>query len=219
MLQIKIQSAMGLIQDVSDNRERKNEHETIAKRNTLFFEALKSFSHAISSYITAHRYFSFTLDEENMHKLNGLMNYANQSISSKKAVNPEIFSKDVTELTGNVSVAWKLFFHDRFDNLISGLSIMMAIHPEPKQIRLLINSLKKCEKWPLDKDSALNFQVKEKEANDLLKNMEFDAGIRNFLEKVSSQSATINDMTPEVYQWLVKEKIAGKLGLYFKTDV
>ena len=49
--------------------------------------------------------------------------------------------------------------------------------------------------------------------------MEFDAGIRNFLEKVSSQSATINDMTPEVYQWLVKEKIAGKLGLYFKTDV
>lgn len=219
MLQSKIQSAMELIQDVSYNRERKNEHETIAKRNTLFFEALKFLSHAVSSYITAHNYFSFTLDEENMHKLNGLMNHADQSMSSKKAVNPEIFRNDVNELTGNVSTAWKSFFHNRYDNLISGLSIMMAVHPDPKQIRLLINSLKKCEKWPLDKDSALNFQTKEKEANDLLKNMKFDDDIRDFLEKVSSQSATINDMTPEVYQWLVKENIAGKLGLYFKTDI
>ena len=215
MLQNKIQSAMGLIQDVCDNREKQNEHETIAKRNTQFFEALKPLSQTVKSYITAHNYFSFTLEEENMHKLNELMKYAQNSISSKKAVSPEAFGKNVTELTGKVSDAWKLFFHDRFDNLISGLSIMMAVHPDPKQIPLLINSLKKCEKWPLDKDSVSIFQAKEKEANDLLKNMEFDVEIRNFLEKVSSKSATINDMTQEVYQWLIKEKIAGKIRLTF----
>ena len=215
MLQNKIQSAMWLIQDVCDNREKQNEHETIAKRNTQFFEALKPLSQTVKSYITAHNYFSFTLEEENMHKLNELMNYAQNSISSKKAVSPEAFGKNVTELTGKVSDAWKLFFHDRFDNLISGLSIMMAVHPDPKQIPLLINSLKKCEKWPLDKDSVSIFQAKEKEANDLLKNMEFDAEIRNFLDKVSSKSATINDMTQEVYQWLIKEKIAGKIKLTF----
>ena len=215
MLQNKIQSAMGLIQDVCDNREKQNEHEKIAKRNTLFFDALKPLSQTVKSYITVHNYFSCTLAEENMHKLNELMNYAQNSISSKKAVNPEAFGKNVTELTGKVSDAWKLFFHDRFDNLISGLSIMMAVHPDPKQIPLLINSLKKCEKWPLDKDAVINFQAKEKEANDLLKNMEFDAEIRDFLEKVSSKSATINDMTQEVYQWLIKEKIAGKIRLTF----
>ena len=206
---------MGLIQDVCDNREKQNEHETIAKRNTLFFDALKLLSLTVKSYTTAHNYFSFTLDEGNMHKLNKLMNYAHQSISNKKAVNPQEFSKDVTEFTGNVSNIWKKFFHDRYDNLLSGLSMMMAVHPDPKQIPLLINSLKKCEKWPLDKDSVSIFQAKEKEANDLLKNMEFDAEIRNFLEKVSSKSANINDMTQEVYQWLIKEKIAGKIRLTF----
>ena len=219
MLQNKIQSAMGLIQDVCDNREKQNEHETIAKRNTQFFEALKPLSQTVNSYITAHNYFSFTLEEENMNKLNELMDYAQKSISSKKAVSPEAFGKNVTELTGKVSDAWRLFFHDRFDNLISGLSIMMAVHPDPKQIPLLINSLKKCEKWPLDKESVSGFQAKEKEANDLLNSMEFDADIREFLKKVSNQSATVNDMTLQVYNWLVKEKAASKLGLYIKNDV
>lgn len=219
MLQNKMQSAMGLIQDVLDNRERKNEHETIAKRNTLFFEALKSLSDAINSYITAHNYFSFTLDKETIYKLNELMNYAHYSISSKKAVNPETFHKKVTELIESVSDAWKLFFHNRYDNLLSGLSMMMAVYPDPKRVRVIYLSLKKCEKWPLDKESARGFQAKEKEADHLLNSMEFDADIREFLEKVSRKSATVDDMTLEVYQWLVKEKVAGKLGLFYKTDV
>ena len=219
MLQNKIQSAMGLIQDVCDNREKQNEHETIAKRNTLFFDALKLLSLTVKSYTTAHNYFSFTLDEENMHKLNKLMKYAHQSISNKKAVNPQEFSKDVTEFTGNVSNIWKKFFHDRYDNLLSGLSMMMAVYSDPKRVRILISSLKKCEKWPLDKESVSGFQAKEKEANDLLNSMEFDADIREFLKKVSNQSATVNDMTLQVYNWLVKEKAASKLGLYIKNDV
>ena len=42
MLQSKIQVTIGLMQDVIDNRAKKNEHEAIAKRNTVFFSSLNT---------------------------------------------------------------------------------------------------------------------------------------------------------------------------------
>ena len=49
MLRNKIQSAVGLMQDVSDNKAKKREHEAVAKRNNLFFDGLKSLSLMVDS--------------------------------------------------------------------------------------------------------------------------------------------------------------------------
>ena len=96
--------------------------------------------------------------------------------------------------------------------------MLMAVHSEPKQIKTLIASLKKCEKWPLNKEAAGEFKLNEKKAVSLLKSMDFDTGIKMFLEKTASNTATVADMTPEVYRWLIKEHVAEKISLVIRND-
>ena len=47
----------------------------------------------------------------------------------------------------------------------------------------------------------------------LLREMELDEDIKVFLEKVSASTATIRDVTPEIFQWIIKEKLDDKIVL------
>lgn len=218
MLRNKIQSAVGLMQDVSDNKAKKREHKAVAKRNILFFDGLKSLSLMVDSYISAHTVFSFSLENEQYKLMKELMDYANQSICNKRAIEPESFSKKVNELNKLVENEWKCFFNSKYEGLISGLAIMMTVHSDQRQIQSLLNSIKKCNEWPLKKDAVNNFTNNEERAVKLLEGMEFDANIRAFLEKVANSSATFSDITPEIYQWIFKENIADKIKLSINND-
>ena len=63
MLHEKIQSTIGLIEDVADNRKKDNDNTAIARRNSIFFDNFENLMPSINSYILAKRYFSFTLKE------------------------------------------------------------------------------------------------------------------------------------------------------------
>ena len=61
MLHEKIQSTIGLIDDVVDNRQKENDNANTAKRNSTFFDSFARLTPSITSFILAKQNFSFSL--------------------------------------------------------------------------------------------------------------------------------------------------------------
>ena len=218
MLSKKMQSALELIQDVDDNKNKKKEYESIAQRNTVFFDSYDKLTSNIASYILAHNCFKFTQQSKVLDEMKSLVEYVNISFQSEKAVNPQSFESKVNDLVKCLSDEWVQFFDRRFGILISDLNIMTTFYHNPKIIRNYISALKKCSKFALNGAEIQNCLLAENKGKELIKEFKFDGHIKSFLQKVSSQKATINDVTPDIYKWIFDEGISDKIGLIIKTS-
>ena len=217
MLQKKIHKTVSLIDDVMANRDINNQNKSIARINKVFFDNLEELIPLLASYIMVKRQFGFELPENVRVRLKSAMQYAKTAYDEKKAVSPDSFRKNVTQLCSEMPQEWEKFYKEKTAELIDGLTILIPVHSAPTVVRNCLNVLKKCEKFPLDHKMIDDYFSAEKQAHELLDEMHFSDDIKAFLEKVSQKRATLEDLTPEILEWIRSEGIAGKIGLMIKV--
>lgn len=217
MLHKKIQSTIGLIDDVADNRQKENDNANTAKRNSTFFDSFARLTPSITSFVLAKRNFNFSLQSNTATGLHDLMTYANTTFINAKVVNPGPFKQKADAFVETIAKEWETFYKANNSELINGLNIIVLVHPTPIVVRNCINAFNKCEKWPLTQDSIDSYKEARQKADDLLKEMKFDDEIRDFLIKVRDRKATLTDITPSILEWIQSENIADKVSLSIKN--
>ncbi len=216
MLQKRINSTIGLIDDVVDNRSIVAENANAARRNSSFFDSLEKLTPTITSYILAKKYFGFELSEQSASRIHELMDYSKNTFEKSKAVNPDSFRKKVDSFITDISLEWATFFKKNSHELLSGLNIMIPVHSTPVVVRNCFSTIKKCEKWPLSKEIVNGYIKAKQQADELLKEMHFDDEIKHFLQKVTLRTATLADLTPQIFEWIQSENISEKIALTIK---
>ena len=220
MLHEKIQSTIGLIEEVVDNRRIDNDNAAAAKRNTIFFDSFKRLTPSINSYILAKKNFSFfTLRENTSALLQELMNYSENTFDNAKTVNPSAFKQKTESFIEAISKEWEIFYKAQNGELINGLNIIVLVHPTPSVVRGCITVLNKCEKWTLTQESVDSYKEAHNKAEVLLEEMRFDDEIREFLIKVRDKKATLTDITPSILEWIQSEDIADKVSLSIRNTM
>ena len=217
MLHEKIQSTIGLIDDVIDNRQKDSDNANTAKRNNIFFDSLAKLTPSGTSFILAKKNFGFSLQSNTAAGLHDLMNYAKTTFTNEKAVNPVPFKQKVDAFVEAIAKEWEIFYKANNSELINGLNIIVLVHPTPIIVRSCITAFNKCEKWPLTQESIDSYKVARQKADDLLKEMKFDDEIRDFLVKVRDRKATLTDITPSILEWIQSENIADKVSLSIRN--
>lgn len=217
MLHEKIQSTIGLIDDVIDNRQKDSDNANTAKRNNTFFDSLSKLTPSVTSFILAKKNFGFSLQSNTAAGLHDLMNYAKTTFTNEKAVNPVPFKQKVDVFVEAIAKEWEIFYKANNSELINGLNIIVLVHPTPIIVRSCITAFNKCEKWPLTQESIDSYKVARQKADDLLKEMKFDDEIRDFLVKVRDRKATLTDITPSILEWIQSENIADKVSLSIRN--
>ena len=217
MLHEKIQSTIGLIDDVIDNRQKDSDNANTAKRNNTFFDSLAKLTPSVTSFILAKKNFGFSLQSNTAAGLHDLMNYAKTTFTNEKAVNPVPFKQKVDASVEAIAKEWEIFYKANNSELINGLNIIVLMHPTPIIVRSCITAFNKCEKWPLTQESIDSYKVARQKADDLLKEMKFDDEIRDFLVKVRDRKATLTDITPSILEWIQSENIADKVSLSIRN--
>lgn len=217
MLHEKIQSTIGLIDDVIDNRQKDSDNANTAKRNNTFFDSLAKLTPSVTSFILAKKNFGFLLQSNTAAGLHDLMNYAKTTFTNEKAVNPVPFKQKVDAFVEAIAKEWEIFYKANNSELINGLNIIVLVHPTPIIVRSCITAFNKCEKWPLTQESIDSYKVARQKADDLLKEMKFDDEIRDFLVKVRDRKATLTDITPSILEWIQSENIADKVSLSIRN--
>lgn len=219
MLHEKIQSTIGLIDDVIDNRQKDSDNANTAKRNNTFFDSLAKLTPSVTSFILAKKNFGFSLQSNTAAGLHDLMNYAKTTFTNEKAVNPVPFKQKVDAFVEAIAKEWEIFYKANNSELINGLNIIVLVHPTPIIVRSCITAFNKCEKWPLTQESIDSYKVARQKADDLLKEMRFDDEIRDFLIKVRDKRATLTDITPSILEWIQSENISDKVSLSIRNII
>ena len=214
MLHLKIQETIQLMEAVEDNRKTANNHKAIAQKNTIFFNSINVFSKDVESYFVAREVgFDLTEDEEITQNMKDILGCIKTAFAIQAANDARSFEEKVQKFNRSISNCWISFFHRKYDELLRGLVIAKTIHSTPMIVEKIISSIKKCEKWPLTSKNADALRDGEEKGLLLLREMELDEDIKVFLEKVSASTATIRDVTPEIFQWIIKEKLDDKIVL------
>ena len=217
MLHLKIQETIQLMEAVEDNRKTANNHKAIAQKNTIFFNSINGFSKDVESYFVAREVgFDLTEDEEITQNMKDIIGCIKTAFAIQAANDARSFEEKVQKFNRSISNCWISFFHRKYDELLRGLVIAKTIHSTPMIVEKIISSIKKCEKWPLTSKNADALRDGEEKGLLLLREMELDEDIKVFLEKVSASTATIRDITPEIFQWIIKEKLDDKIALTMK---
>lgn len=219
MLREKIQSTIGLIDEVEDNKAQENENQNMAKRNSMFFDTLDMLTPSLKSYILAKKTFNFALQANTAVGLTYIMDYSKKTFSESKAVNPLQFKERSEEFVAAISREWETFYKANNSELINGLNIIVLVHPTPTVVRSCITAFNKCEKWPLNQESIDSYKEARQKAYDLLKEMKFDDEIRDFLIKVRDRKATLTDLTPSILEWIQSENITDKVSLIIRNTM
>lgn len=214
MLHLKIQETIQLMEAVEDNRKTANNHKAIAQKNTIFFNSINVFSKNVESYFVAREVgFDLTEDEEITQNMKDILGCIKTAFAIQAANDARSFEEKVQKFNRSISNCWVSFFHRKYDELLRGLVIAKTIHSTPMIVEKIISSIKKCEKWPLTSKNADALRDGEEKGLLLLREMELDEDIKVFLEKVSASTATIRDVTPEIFEWIIKEKLDDKIVL------
>lgn len=219
MLHEKIQSTIGLIDDVVDNKQKENDNANIAKRNSTFFDSFAKLTPTIKSYILAKKNFNFNLQSNTAAALQNLMNYAKETFDNAKAVNPSLFKTKSEECVDLIAKEWEAFYKSNNSDLISGLNIIVLVHPTPSVVRSCITTFNRCEKWPLTQENIESYKEARRRTDKLLKEMRFDDEIRDFLIKVRDKRATLIDITPSILEWIRSENIEDKVSLSIRNTI
>lgn len=215
----KIQLTIGLIDDVVYNRQKEKDNAYIVKMNSIFFDSLAKLTPYIESYILAKKNFSFTLQQNTADDLKYLMNYSKTTFENAKAVNPESFREKSEKFINSITKEWEEFYKPTNNELISGLNIIVLVHPMPNVVRGCISALNKCEKWPLTQENIDSYKGAKQNADEFLKKMKFDDEIRDFLIKVRDKQATLIDITPSIMDWIQSEDIANRVSLSIRNTI
>lgn len=95
------------------------------------------------------------------------------------------------------------------------LSTIGGLSGDPKRARELVDNIAKTVAGNPSMKAVKSLVSDVAEAKQITEAFSLNPEIEDFLKKVSSQRATVNDLTPDVLVWLKEKNLTGKLKIRF----
>ncbi len=118
-------------------------------------------------------------------------------------------------IAASIKVVWK----DAASNYAKGstgyLSMIGSLTDNPKQAKELVDGINKTTEGDPSIKAISKLVTDVAAAKKITDSFSIGPKIESFLKKVSSQQATVADLTPDVTAWLKEKKLMGKLKVKF----
>lgn len=112
---------------------------------------------------------------------------------------------------------WKKHYEDKTRGIIQTLTNIRPFFNDEREIEMIINNLKGFEnKWPINRQNYDRFEELINIAKNKINELELTDDIRRFISRITSNNATIEDLTPNILKWIKDNKYENKIKLRFK---
>lgn len=118
-------------------------------------------------------------------------------------------------VAGHMKIVWKDAATQYAEGTKGYLSMIGGLTDDPKHARELADSISETVAGPLSISAVKRLVADVTEAKRIADSFSLNPEIEAFLKKVSSQQATVIDLTPNVLAWLKEKKLTGKLKVKF----
>lgn len=118
-------------------------------------------------------------------------------------------------VTTQIKIVWRDASVKYSDGLKGYLSMIGGLSSNPKRAKELADSITKTVAGDPSIKAVKSLVADVAEAKEIIEEFSLNSEIEDFLKKVSSQRATVLDLTPNVFAWLKEKNLMGKLKIKF----
>lgn len=217
MLQDKVTRCISLIDEVQANKERKEDNEKSAQKNNGFFDAYNKYlCQIISSLKAVEELPEYQFPSQLLDELKIQIDYTDKVLKTKTVVNSSSYKSALYTLFGKFDEVWKSMVSVHDAELLRRLAMVKPLQSEKKNFPQIVASIKCMQTWPITVDQVRIYSTFRPLGEQVLAEMDFDAEIESFLQKVSERRATISDLTQKVLSWIKQENLEEKFSLTVK---
>jgi len=127
----------------------------------------------------------------------------------------KIFTSHVNTAKAELNIAWQANAGAYSDGPRGYISIIAELTADPKKTRALERTIQEIASSAISLKQINDLVSSVTAANELKACFSLEPEIQIFLQKVSSEQATVADLTPTVQEWLKEKKLMRKLKISF----
>lgn len=214
MLHNNISDAIVLIEKVKSTKQQEKANTSITRNNNVFFENLDKLVSVINTYLLVKEKFKFVLSDELNRTLNKLMRYAYDTIKRGSVTESYKFKDEVEKVLSEITLLWQRFFGDYNRKLFDDLNVYKTVVQNKQEIQVIIYSLSNCKEWSkLNAEKIEKYFLAKQEAEKLVKELNLDDEIIDFLKKANEGKAYLSDLNPKILDWIKKENLSNNIAV------
>ena len=118
-------------------------------------------------------------------------------------------------VAGELKIVWKDAAVKYSAGTRGYLSMIGSLSADPKRARALADTITKTVESDPTVSAIKKLAADVAAAGEIIETFALNPEIEGFLKKVSSQRATIADLTPPILTWLKEKNLSGKLNIRF----
>lgn len=218
MLQTKLNECRVLMAEVSQNKQKDNEHQNIVRKNNTFFDSYKTyFLPIIKGYLICKKYDHVSFSEKTQDDLQKLVTYTKSTFEQTTVINPAKYQDGVKKLNERIKNEWKVQTDEFLSGIKEELGILKLVSNEKQDIQKILVCMNNFSNWPDDENTIRQYESANLKAEEILSRMEFDQEISDFLKKVKDKEASLLDLTDTIIEWIRKEELSGNIMLNIKN--
>lgn len=112
---------------------------------------------------------------------------------------------------------WNDYVINKTSQLINTLECFKSLFEDKEEIMIAINNMERMKiKWPVTKEILTQLDNLIISGYDFIKKLEVTDDIQDFIKMVVLGTATIEDLTPEILEWINRKQFKDKLFISFK---
>ncbi|EPB8165282.1 hypothetical protein ACSXDQ_03020 [Clostridium perfringens] len=128
-----------------------------------------------------------------------------------------ILNTIIDSIESQLKVEWKKYYEKNTRVILQTLSNIKPFFNDETEIERIILNLKKFESsWPINNLKYNLFIDNINLAKNKIKELELTEDIRIFISKIIANTATIEDLTPNILKWIKDNKYENKIKLRFR---
>lgn len=204
--------------EVSQNKQKDNEHQNVVRKNNTFFDTYSNFFvPIIKGYAECKKYDHVCFSEKTIEDLQKYIEYSKKTFEQKIVINPTKYQDGVKKLSARIQAEWKTQTEDFLADIKEELGILKLVSNEKQEIQKILICLNNFSNWPVDENITIQYERASQQAKDILSRMEFDDEISAFLKKVKNKEATLLDLSDSIIAWIRKEGLSRNIMLSIKN--
>lgn len=158
---------------------------------------------------------SFVMSQANFDKAGQIIVKCKDATKKNAVTTADINSINTVakELASNLGDEWSAYFIAETSSVKEVLSISKNI--ASINVTELISKIDKASQWNENAETIKEMVLAIKRAQQLIDQMQLKPANVEFLKKVISKTATLDDISDEVLNWLKNEQLTGKVKISF----
>lgn len=204
--------------EVTQNKQKDNEHQTVVRRNNTFFDAYTNiFIPIIKGYAICEQYEYVEFSDKTINDMQKLISYSKNTFENKVVTAPDKYRDMAKKLQEQIKSEWKEKTEEHLSEIKEELGIIKLVINEKQEIQRILTCMNNFSNWPTEESIYEQFENANKRAEEILSKMEFDYDIANFLKKVKDRNASLMDLTDPIIAWIRKENLSANIMLSIKN--